>query len=164
MDGQNLAARAAYVSFGEAQGYLQMGNSANYRLMDVHGAGAQRSDLKAGDPANFEMGMGPQGDIQIIYNYARCVRGGQAEKVSPAYVPMDVQQGPPEGQGGQQGQNGQGQGPQGQPPQEALNACQDKAEGSACEFSPPGRASVSGTCQALGNQIACVPQNRSASQ
>ncbi len=172
MDGQNLAARAAYVSFGKAQGYMPLGNNSQYTLLDVHGAGAQRSDMKAGDPANFETGLGPQGDIQVIYNYARCVRGGQVEKVSPAYVPMDVQQGPaggpPDGQGGQQDQNGQGQqqgqGPQGQPPQEAIDACKDQAEGSACEFSPPGRGSVSGTCQNIGNQLACIPENRSAPQ
>ena len=30
--------------------------------MDVHGAGAQRSDPKAGDPTEFPTGRGPQGD------------------------------------------------------------------------------------------------------
>lgn len=43
--------------------------------LDVHGAGAQRSDPKAGDPATFPAGSGgPQGDDVRILNYARCVR------------------------------------------------------------------------------------------
>ena len=33
-----------------------------YRQLDVHGAGAQRSDPKSGDPADFPHGRGPQGD------------------------------------------------------------------------------------------------------
>ena len=44
--------------------------------MDVHGAVAQRSDPKAGDPAMFPHGRGPQGDVIRIYNYVRLVRGG----------------------------------------------------------------------------------------
>ena len=46
----------------------------NYHLVDVHGAGAQRSDPKVGDPAQFPHGRGPQGDVIRIYNYARLVR------------------------------------------------------------------------------------------
>ena len=45
-----------------------------FHLLDVHGAGAQRSDPKAGDPAAFPHGRGPQGDVIRIYNYVRCVR------------------------------------------------------------------------------------------
>ncbi len=52
------------------------GGSGTYQLMDVHGAGAQRSDPKAGDPRNFPHGRGPQGDVIRIYNYVRLVRGG----------------------------------------------------------------------------------------
>jgi hypothetical protein len=44
--------------------------------VDVHGAGAQRSDPKTGDPAMFPHGRGPQGDVIRIYNYVRLVRGG----------------------------------------------------------------------------------------
>jgi len=47
-----------------------------YHYMDVHGAGAQRSDPKAGDPAMFPHGRGPQGDVIRIYNYVRLVRSG----------------------------------------------------------------------------------------
>lgn len=42
--------------------------------MDVHGAGAQRSDPKVGDPSQFPYGRGPQGDAIRIYNYVRLVR------------------------------------------------------------------------------------------
>ena len=59
---------AVYVAFGEALGYWM--NS----WMDVHGAGAQRSDPKSGDPADYPQGRGPQGDAIRIYNYVRCVR------------------------------------------------------------------------------------------
>lgn len=48
----------------------------SYHYSDVHGAGAQRSDPKTGDPARFPHGRGPQGDVIRIYNYVRCVRGG----------------------------------------------------------------------------------------
>jgi len=53
------------------------GNAADdYHYVDVHGAGAQRSDPKAGDPANFPHGRGPQGDVIRIYNFVRLVRSG----------------------------------------------------------------------------------------
>ncbi len=58
----------AYVAFGRAMGY--MGGS----WVDVHGAGAQRSDPKSGDPDDYPSGFGPQGDAIRIYNYVRLVR------------------------------------------------------------------------------------------
>ncbi len=42
--------------------------------LDVHGAGAQRSDPKVGDPQDFPHGRGPQGDVIRIFNFVRCVR------------------------------------------------------------------------------------------
>ena len=42
--------------------------------VDVHGAGAQRSDPKTGDPSQYPYGRGPQGDAIRIYNYVRLVR------------------------------------------------------------------------------------------
>jgi hypothetical protein len=43
-------------------------------LMDVHGAGAQRSDPKTGDPAAYpKENQGPQGDLRRVFNHARCV-------------------------------------------------------------------------------------------
>ncbi len=64
---QVAGGNAAYVSFGRAMGYMQDWN-------DVHGAGAQRSDPKVGDPADYPTGHGPQGDAIRIYNYVRLVR------------------------------------------------------------------------------------------
>ncbi|MDY7079810.1 MAG: DUF1566 domain-containing protein, partial [Chloroflexota bacterium] len=58
----------AYVSFGRALGYMDGAWS------DVHGAGAQRSDPKSGDPDDYPTGHGPQGDAIRIYNYVRLVR------------------------------------------------------------------------------------------
>ena len=61
---------AVYIAFGCAWGCM------GGRWLDVHGAGAQRSDPKTGDPAWYPYGRGPQGDQIRIYNYVRCVRGG----------------------------------------------------------------------------------------
>jgi hypothetical protein len=48
--------------------------SGNYLLLDVHGAGAQRSDPKSGNPDDYPYGHGPQGDVIRIYNHVRLVR------------------------------------------------------------------------------------------
>jgi hypothetical protein len=75
---------AVYVSFGRAMGFMpQFGG-----WIDVHGAGAQRSDPKTGDPASYPHGHGPQGDAVRIYNYVRLVRdaestSGVGEEESP---------------------------------------------------------------------------------
>ena len=45
-----------------------------FNWLDVHGAGAQRSDPKIGDPSDYPTGHGPQGDAIRIFNYIRCVR------------------------------------------------------------------------------------------
>jgi len=64
-----------YFAFGRAMGYMQMPPGSPYfKFLDVHGAGAQRSDPKAGNPADFPYGRGPQGDDIRIFNYVRCVR------------------------------------------------------------------------------------------
>jgi hypothetical protein len=85
---------ADYMAFGRAMGYMNpraMPGGAGEdpgadgpppagveveggKWMDVHGAGAQRSDPKVGDPAQFPFGRGPQGDAIRIYNYVRLVR------------------------------------------------------------------------------------------
>lgn len=89
---------AMYVAFGRAAGWMSARSLAggpperggglggppgaeptaagggDYHFVDVHGAGAQRSDPKSGDPAMFPHGHGPQGDVIRIYNYVRLVR------------------------------------------------------------------------------------------
>jgi hypothetical protein len=65
------ARKAAYVCFGQALGYMN-----GTTPIDVHGAGAVRSDPKDGNPDDFPTGHGPQGDDIRIFNYVRAVRGG----------------------------------------------------------------------------------------
>lgn len=66
---ENEGGWAVYVAFGRC-----MGNMGTETWIDVHGAGAQRSDPKGGDPDEFIDGHGPQGDSVRIYNYVRLVR------------------------------------------------------------------------------------------
>lgn len=61
-------------NFGPPPG-MGGGQSGPLHLIDVHGAGAQRSSPKSGDETRLPVGAGPQGDVLRIYNYARCVRG-----------------------------------------------------------------------------------------
>jgi hypothetical protein len=68
---------AVYVAFGRSQGWMS-NFGGQYNLLDVHGAGSQRSDPKVGDPSQFPRGRGPQGDVIDIYNMVRPVRGGKA--------------------------------------------------------------------------------------
>lgn len=82
----------AYVAFGQAFGWMEMPpNSGNYTFMDVHGAGAQRSDPKTGDPDDYPYGFGPQGDVIRIYNYVRCVRHVGETGVGDAIDAWDTQ-------------------------------------------------------------------------
>jgi arylsulfatase A-like enzyme len=75
------ASTAVYLAFGRALGFMSDRRSETRRLLDVHGAGAQRSDPKSGDASKFPLGRGPQGDVIRIENMVRCVRGGVVEKV-----------------------------------------------------------------------------------
>ncbi len=139
---------AAYIAFGRALGYrAELGG-----WIDVHGAGAQRSDPKSGDPANYPEGKGPQGDAVRIYNYVRCVRGEsnflnlepvlQAEEeifeevVSNSEereIPTEI----PE------------------PPKEAVIACYGSQLKQACGFNGPSGL-VEGNCVLLSDELACV--------
>jgi hypothetical protein len=80
---------AVYVAFGRSQGWMASFRG-GYDLLDVHGAGSQRSDPKVGDPSRFPRGRGPQGDVIAIYNMVRPVRGGTASlrRRGPALAPM----------------------------------------------------------------------------
>ena len=85
----NEGAWGAYVAFGRAMGHMSeiidgpegdmppMATSSTEEEInwtDVHGAGAQRSDPKSGDPEEYSEGNGPQGDAIRIYNHVRLVR------------------------------------------------------------------------------------------
>ena len=65
---------AIVIFFGRAMGYFDKDDplhNRNPQFIDVHGAGAQRTDPKEG---NADYGHGPQGDVRRIYNYVRFVR------------------------------------------------------------------------------------------
>jgi hypothetical protein len=68
-----------YISFGRAMGYF------NSTWQDVHGAGAQRSDPKDGDPAAYPTGHGPQGDAIRIFNFVRPVRTIETPGLAPIH-------------------------------------------------------------------------------
>lgn len=160
-DSSGRGAFAAYVAFGSALGY--MGNA----WIDVHGAGAQRSDPKSGDSTQYSHGHGPQGDAVRVNNYVRCVRGGdvsldtagEGSSMRPSVAIQATgnqlnQQGALPGQsnprpGDLSGQN--------QPPQEALDACQGLSLDAACTVITP-KGAISGSCLPVGSgQRACVP-------
>jgi len=44
---------AVYIAFGEALGFMTSPRDGNVQLMDVHGAGSQRSDPKNGDASQY---------------------------------------------------------------------------------------------------------------
>jgi hypothetical protein len=70
-----LGGAAVYIAFGRALGWMKFpSDGETFRLLDVHGAGSQRSDPKTGDPKEFPHGRGPQGDVIRIQNYVRLVR------------------------------------------------------------------------------------------
>lgn len=68
LDGVNPYSGAVYIAFGEGLGEM------NGNLMDVHGAGCQRSDPKSGNIEDYPQYFGPQGDVRYVYNYVRLVR------------------------------------------------------------------------------------------
>ena len=128
--GQRGGAAAMYVAFGRSGGFLsaralaggpptrtqggpgqESADEGPYTLVDVHGAGAQRSDPKAGDPKMFPHGRGPQGDSIHIFNHVRLVRGGDTKTSTPK-APAAISQpaarpaGPPSGAPSGQPNNG----------------------------------------------------------
>ena len=72
--GPDIGTEGIYVTFGRAMGYMFDPLLQDTIYCNVHGAGAQRGDPKAGDPAQWPYGFGPQGDERRIFNYVRCVR------------------------------------------------------------------------------------------
>ncbi len=73
LDGPQPGNHAVYISFGRAMGQMRGTN------MDVHGAGAQRSDPKSGQG---KISRGPQGDWVRVNNHVRLVRGGMVTKAT----------------------------------------------------------------------------------
>jgi hypothetical protein len=85
-----------YVCFGRGTGYMS-------GWVDIHGAGAQRSDPKSGSlgnytytPCGYYNGNSPQGDVVRILNYVRPVRGGNGPLRAPfTHAPADPTDGLP---------------------------------------------------------------------
>ncbi len=154
---------AAYVAFGRAMGNM------NGQWLDVHGAGAQRSDPKSGNPADWPTGHGPQGDAIHIFNYVRCVSGGVSDEIfTGGEIDPNVNATPsgttPPGASTGQGElptPSQGGGQQGNPPQEAINACAGLSAGAACSFTTL-IGTINGGCTQIQTQplsiLACVPK------
>ena len=95
---------AAYIAFGRAMGYRTFPGG-SHQYLNVHGAGAQRSDPKSGDPKSprWASGMGPQGDEIRILNFARAVRNldpASVRLVRPDVTPLPIARFGPSGQGG----------------------------------------------------------------
>jgi ribonuclease BN (tRNA processing enzyme) len=72
LDGPVPESGAVYIAFGKALGKM------HDTIMDVHGAGAQRSDPKTGEA----MSRGPQGDMIRVNNFVRAVRGGTIDNAA----------------------------------------------------------------------------------
>ncbi len=74
----------AYLCFGRGLGWMELMGDTCFTGIDVHGAGAQRSDPKTGTLTTYYMGeacsggsaygFGPQGDFIRIDNFVRAVR------------------------------------------------------------------------------------------
>ncbi len=101
---------ATYFAFGRALGW--MGKDGQKKLLDVHGAGSQRSDPKTGDASKFPYGRGPQGDVVRIENMVRLVRGGTIEGVEASVVEETMRR-ERDGQRQSQDQRGEQQGQRG---------------------------------------------------
>jgi hypothetical protein len=85
LDGPNPYSSAVYIAFGKALGKM------NGNLLDVHGAGSQRSDPKTGQAADYPKYHGPQGDVQIVFNHCRCVRKLEDQSTkSTAFMPGEI--------------------------------------------------------------------------
>ncbi|MFC1878421.1 DUF1566 domain-containing protein [Chloroflexota bacterium] len=159
LDGPN-AGFAVYITFGQANGVYSQG------LVNVHGAGAQRSSPKSGNPDDWSSGHGPQNDEIRIYNYARCVRGGSqninvvtATSGTPAAQPGAPNR-PPDG-GQPPANRAPAGGPDlgGEPPQEATASCSALAAEMACSFTSPFGETITGLCGQIGDGLACIPEN-----
>jgi hypothetical protein len=175
LDDGSPSLSGVYIAFGRALGWMQAGSQTYYSLLDVHGAGAQRSDPKSGSLSSYQLGVnasgkpvygrGPQGDVVRIDNFVRLVRGGAAgpapadddddnDDNDDTTPPPDDDSGPPPDDDDNTPPPDDDVSP---PPQQAVAACEGKAIGAACEFTGLGGQIINGTCQMVGDVLACVP-------
>lgn len=159
----NRTGNAAYISFGRA-----LGNMTEFGgWVDVHGAGAQRSDPKFGVPEGQEEGFGPQGDARRAYNLVRCVSGGPvvATDIDVSAAPANTQNQEEKPQridtqpARQPQQDKNPDETQSLPlaPQEAVAACRTKRERESCTIRV-SQGNVQGICKPIAGQLACMPE------
>ena len=74
LEGMTPGQMAIYICFGRGLGFMTPPYGGTTSLLDVHGAGCQRSDFKSGSESDYPTGHGPQGDVVRILNYIRLVR------------------------------------------------------------------------------------------
>ena len=144
---------AAYLAYGRALGHMEGS------WVDVHGAGAQRSDPKMGDPGVFPTGLGPQGDAVRIINYARCLRDGLTGDIFTGGEPDPVSPTDPAAAPGEQiPDQGEilGTPMPDEPPEEAFVACEGKTTNTACVYDM-GFGPTDGVCNDLFGQLVCMP-------
>jgi len=147
-----MGANGAYVAFGRSLGYMD----GSWR--DVHGAGSQRSDPKAGDASEYPTGFGPQGDAIRINNYVRLVRGGVSDAIHTGgevpevtITPVSTESDTSEQTAPTGNQN---------PPQEAVTACASLSANDSCSVQTPQGQALAGICQTMTDEsLACVPEN-----
>jgi hypothetical protein len=142
------AGNAAYVAFGRGLGSMD-----GRTIIDVHGAGCQRSDPKSDARGQYpSWGHGPQGDLRRAANFVRLVRGGDATTPGDDRVAGDDGDRAPA-----ERESPPGEGPTaGGPPPEAFDACTGLSQGATCTVDAP-QGEVTGTCTRLQQEMVCVP-------
>ena len=153
-DFSGKGSEGAYIAFGRALGYL------NKTWVDLHGAGALRSEPKSGNPADFPSGGSRQGEAIRILNHARCVRGGNVRLTpegnpSRTRPPIPINGFIPQPKPTVTAPAG------GSPSPEAIAACSSKSVGDPCQFTLPLIGAVNGICKQLisdqiTNLVACI--------
>lgn len=82
---------------------------------------------------------------------------GPACQVMAQEEPMEEQHGQNH-EGGPAGEEGEMKERPPAPPEEALQACEEKSDGDACDFTGMHDEAIKGTCHApTGTELACIP-------
>jgi hypothetical protein len=159
------ASQAIYIAFGQAFGVFQ-DRRGQRQLVNVHGAGAQRSDPKSG--GSEPDGRGPQNDQVRGLNYVRAVRGqatlakaGTQNSYQPSSQQLSGGFGSdrrwPLSARGDTGRSGQGRSRQGfgnQGGRQGSVSAHQSGRGSGQEHRGPATCSTEADCDAAG---ACPP-------
>ncbi len=154
---------AVYVCFGRAMGFVRPPDGGRGSWLDVHGAGAVRSDPKTGSASRWPQGRGPQGDAVRVDNYVRLVRGGGVKAVEGQQHPAPLAGRSPARPSMAPWQpSGRGSRPEAfqKPPEEAIHACQGRQPGDLVTLTTPRGDLVDCRCQEKQGLLFAVPLNR----